>query len=154
MTTYKLYPRHKNGGSDDWLICMCCMLQNRLRCMITTTTTRNVCAATPAAWTWRARTRRGRVASRTRSCVTSTSRTSRSWNAQTSCNSSAVSNRRVWAVQSPGGKAPPRLFSHCRHRLAPVSKNILLCGCRKWSFSSIYCFDTLLVAIHVILDWK
>jgi hypothetical protein len=35
-----------------------------------------------------------------------------------------------------------------------VSKNILLCGCRKWSFSSIYCFDTLLVAIHVIFDWK
>ena len=110
--------------------------------MITIITTRNVCAATRAAWTWRARTRRGRVASRTRSCVTSTSRTSRSWNAQTSCNSSAVSNRRVWAVQSPGGKAPPRLFSHCRHRLAPVSKNTF-CNNRKWPLSSIICCNWL-----------
>ena len=133
---------------------MCCVLQNRLRCMITTITTRNVCAATRAAWTWRARTRRGRVASRTRSCVTSTSRTSRSWNAQTSCNSSAVSNRRVWAVQSPGGKAPPRLFSHCRHRLAPVSKNTSY-SWRKWSLSSVICcnslrFDNLPATKHVI----
>jgi hypothetical protein len=121
-----------NCGYDHETICV----QNRPRCTITTTTTRNVCAATRAVWTWRARTRRGRVASRTRSCVISTSRTSRSWNAPTLCSSSAVSSRRVWAVLSPGGKAQPLLFSHCRHKPAPVSKGKNHCSCLREMDSS------------------
>ena len=114
----------------DWLCCCCrcccvvfdssflLIMQSRRAFTTTTSTTRSASAATPAASTWRAPARSGRVASRTKSFATCTLPTWPWWSRRISCSSCAASNRNRSDVPSPGGRAAPR--SSSRFRLRPV----------------------------------
>ena len=101
-------------------------MKNRRVCTTTTSTTRSVCAATPAGSTWRDPVRNALAASRTRSSATCTLQTWPSWRARISCSSYAASSHSRSAVPWPDARAAPHSFSHCLRRPVPVGLFIFI----------------------------
>ena len=102
------------------LLVLCLFFQNLPLCTTTITITKNVCAAILADWISLVQIRSVRDASRTRSCVTCTSRMWHSWSAPTLCNSCALLNHKASGVPSPGAKVPRPSSSLCRRKPVQV----------------------------------
>lgn len=109
-----------NNNNNNNLLVFCFYFQNLPLYTTTITITKNVCAAILADWISLGQIRNVRDGSRTRSCVTCTSRMWHSWSAPTLCSSYALSNRKVSGVPSRDAKAPQPSSSLCRRKPVQV----------------------------------
>lgn len=96
-------------------------IQIHRHCTTTITTTKNVCGAIRAAWTWPGQTRSGRAASKIKFYVICTSRTWLWWNVRILCNSYAVSSHNRWGAPLLAEKALRLWYFRCHRKPVPVS---------------------------------